>query len=141
MKRPLLKRFYKIAENTLLLLPEKVSGLTVDYYEIMPTHLHVVLVLESVKLPLGEIIRRYKALVTKETKVKPFWEWNYYEHVIRSEKALYLIRKYIHENRENAKIDIESIYRNKSRINPTATKKNCSRINPTATKKELITDC
>jgi len=64
MKRPLLKRFYKIAENTLLLLPEKISGLTVDYYEIMPTHLHVVLVLESVKLPLGEIIRRYKACKT-----------------------------------------------------------------------------
>ncbi len=118
LRKPLLARFRKVAENILLSLPEKINGLTIDYYEIMPTHLHMILVFENIKLSLGEIVRRCKALVTKQAKVKPFWEWNYYEHVIRNKKALYTIRKYIQENREKERINLESIY---CAINRTAT--------------------
>jgi len=118
LRKPLLARFRKVAENILLSLPEEINGLTIDYYEIMPTHLHMILVFENIKLSLGEIVRRYKALVTKQAKVKPFWEWNYYEHVIRNKKALYMIRKYIQENREKERINLESIY---CAINRTAT--------------------
>jgi len=111
LKRPLLQQFRKTAERILLSLPEKIKGVAIDYYEIMPTHLHAILIFKDVELSLGEIIRRYKALVTKEVKkVKPFWEWNYYEHIIRSEKALYMIRKYIQENREKEKINLQSVY-------------------------------
>ena len=117
-KKPLLQQFRKTAEQILLSLPKKIKGIVVDYYEIMPTHLHVILILKGTELPLGEVIRRYKALVTGEVKIKPFWEWNYYEHIIRNEKALYMIRKYIQENRERERINLQSIY---SRINATAT--------------------
>ena len=109
-KRPLLQQFEKTTGQILSSLPKKIRGVTIDYYEIMPTHLHVILIFKDVEFPLGEIIRRYKALVTKEVKVKPFWEWNYYEHIIRSEKALYMIRKYIQENREKERINLQSVY-------------------------------
>ncbi|MEA1965524.1 MAG: transposase [Candidatus Aerophobetes bacterium] len=110
LKKPLLQQFRKTAEQILLSLPKKIRGVTIDYYEIMPTHLHVILVLKDVELPLGEVIRRYKALVTKGVKIKPFWEWNYYEHIIRSGEALYMIRKYIQENREKERINLQSVY-------------------------------
>jgi len=118
LKKPLLQQFRKPAEQILLSLPKKIRGVAIDYYEIMPTHLHVILIFKDVELPLGEIIRRYKALVTKEVKIKPFWEWNYYEHIIRNEKALYVIRKYIQENREKERINLQSIH---CGINATAT--------------------
>ncbi len=101
--------FKKHAEKILLSLTQKIAGVNVDYYKFMLSHLHVIFVLNDSKLFLSEIVRRYKALVTKETKIKPFWEWNYYEHVIRNEKALYAIRKYIEENAEKEKIDLKTI--------------------------------
>jgi len=119
LKRPLLQQFRKTAEQILLSLPKKIKGVAIDYYEIMPAHLHVILIFKDVELPLGEVIRRYKALVTKEVKIKPFWEWNYYEHIIRSEKSLYMIRKYIQENRKKERINLQTAY---CGINATATK-------------------
>jgi len=108
--KPLLERYNKIAEEHLFLLQSKIGGLKVDYYVIMPTHIHLIVILEDAELSLGEIIRRYKAFVTKETGVKPFWEWNYYEHIIRDEKALNKIREYIMLNPLKEKIRFEEIY-------------------------------
>jgi REP element-mobilizing transposase RayT len=50
------------------------------------------------------MIRAFKSAVTgrvNETQNTPderVWQRNYYEHVIRDAKALYLIRKYIRDN-------------------------------------------
>ncbi|PIU62804.1 MAG: hypothetical protein COS84_10165 [Armatimonadetes bacterium CG07_land_8_20_14_0_80_40_9] len=55
-------------------------------------------------------MRTYKALVTKETGVKNFWQRNYYEHVIRSENALLKIREYIQNNPDALKIGFEEFY-------------------------------
>ena len=52
LRKPLLKEFREMAERTLLSLPNKIMGVTIDYYEIMPTHLHVILVLKDVELSL-----------------------------------------------------------------------------------------
>jgi len=120
MKKPFLLQFRKEAEEVLKKLPFKFQGLSIDHYTIMQDHLHIIFIFNEAKKSLGEIVRSYKALVTKVSGIKPFWEWNYYEHVIRNENALYEIRKYIQENPEQEKIDLEQIY---SRINPTATHK------------------
>ncbi len=93
----------------MLSLPKKLVGVSIDYYKFVATHLHVIFVLNDSKISLGEVVRRYKALVTKETMVKPFWEWNYYEHIIRNEKALDAIRRYIEANAEKEKIDLETV--------------------------------
>ena len=52
---------------------------------------------------LGEVVRTFKALVTRRIRQRwpeaDFaWQRNYYEYVIRSERALHAIRQYIVAN-------------------------------------------
>ena len=90
-------------------LISKVSGLSVDYFVVMPNHIHLILILESSSLPLGEIVRRFKARVAKETGEK-IWQPNYYEHVIRNETALNKIREYIINNPDVEILKFEQFY-------------------------------
>ena len=63
----------------------------------MPSHIHLILVLEHCELKIAEIVRRLKAAATKQVGFK-LWQPNYYEHVIRDAKALARIREYIQNN-------------------------------------------
>ena len=53
---------------------------------------------------LPTIIGAFKSAVTKHinitrnTQGRPVWQRNYYEHVIRDERKLFAIRKYIRNN-------------------------------------------
>ncbi|KPK99606.1 MAG: hypothetical protein AMJ91_07205 [candidate division Zixibacteria bacterium SM23_73_3] len=86
-----------------------IEGVEVDYSVVMPTHVHLILALSGCKLTLGEIIRRLKAPSSREAGIR-LWQPNYYEHVIRNEKALLKIREYIQNNPLKEKIDFERIY-------------------------------
>jgi hypothetical protein len=60
---------------------------------------------------LPTIIRAFKSTVSKqihETDGKFKWQRDYYERIIRDEKSLFVIRKYIHENPENWKNDTDA---------------------------------
>ena len=52
---------------------------------------------------LGVIVRSFKSASSRQInlnrneKIK-IWQPNYYEHIVRNEKELYCIRKYIEEN-------------------------------------------
>ena len=85
--KPYIKKYKEIIERILLSLPERFSGLKIDWYILMPTHLHMIFVFNETKKDLSEIIRSFKALVTRNTRIK-FWQRNYYEHVIRNENVL-----------------------------------------------------
>jgi putative transposase len=78
-------------------LKSKAEGLDFDYFVIMPNHIHVILVLHDCRITLGEIIRRFKAKVSHSFGFS-LWQPNYYEHVIRNEKALKKIREYVANN-------------------------------------------
>lgn len=110
MRKPLFEQYQNQAEKILLFLAERFTGVKIDFYKFGIDHLHAIFVLENSNVHLSEVVRTYKALVTKTTGHKNFWEWNYYEHVIRSEKALHNIRKYIAEHPLKEKIDWEEIY-------------------------------
>jgi len=58
---------------------------------------------------LPEVVRTFKALVTRETGVK-FWQRNYYEHVIRTERVLLKIREYIENNPSAERLRFEAFY-------------------------------
>ena len=90
-------------------IPGKIKGVKVDYYAIMPSHIHIILALDGCKVKLGEIVRRIKAISSKEIGHK-LWQPNYYEHVIRSEKALEKIREYIINNPEVERLKFEEFY-------------------------------
>ena len=97
------RRPYLIGENKEVVtqfveqLPRKINGIRLDYYQIMPSHIHLILILEHCQLKLAEIVRRLKAAATKQVGFR-LWQPNYYEHVIRDEKALAMIRGYIQNN-------------------------------------------
>jgi REP element-mobilizing transposase RayT len=111
--KPYIKKYKEIIENNLLSLPERFSGLKIDWYVLMPTHIHVIFVFNEIKKDLSEIIRTFKALVTKNTKIK-FWQRNYYEHVIRNKDALLKIREYIQNNPLVERIKIKDFYKDGS---------------------------
>jgi REP element-mobilizing transposase RayT len=90
-------RSKEVAAQSIEQLPCKISGVKVDYYQIMPSHIHLILVLEECQLKLCEIVRRLKAVVTRQVRFK-LWQPNYYEHVIRGDKALAKVRAYIKNN-------------------------------------------
>lgn len=81
------------------------------------------------KNTISSIIRAYKASVTSNCKKNHYhnfqWQRNYYEHIIRNEKSLNNIRKYIKENtmkwfldKENEKRDFEKYkFKNLQEIN------------------------
>ncbi len=78
-------------------LPDKINGVKLDYYQVIPSHIHLILVLEECQLKLSEIVRRLKAVTTKQVRFR-LWQPNYYEHVIRTDKELARIREYVQNN-------------------------------------------
>ena len=123
MRKPLLEIYKTKAEAILKEIPRRFTGVDIDFYSITSDHLHIIFTLNNTSSALGGIVRTFKALVTKSTGHKPFWEWNYYEHIIRDENALHNIRRYISENPLKEKINWEKIY---SGINAAATKYPCN---------------
>ncbi len=95
-------------------LPERFAGLSIDFTCLMPNHLHMILVLNHCKASLPRIIQAFKSLTTLETKrlgykERRFWQPNYYEHVVRNEKALAKIRQYVVNNLLVEKLDWEEL--------------------------------
>jgi putative transposase len=88
----------------------EIDGVEIDYFIVMPTHIHMIVILQECKLTLGEIVRRFKASSSRKAGFK-LWQPNYYEHVIRNEKALFKIREYIQNNPLKESIDLDQIYK------------------------------
>ena len=82
-------------------------------FVIMTNHIHGIIIINDrrgeVTSPLrnptlGQIIAYYKYQSTKQvnkfrkTPGEKVWQRNYFEHIIRNEKSLYQIRRYIIDN-------------------------------------------
>lgn len=120
----------KIVVAELALLTKRFSGLKIDYYVIMSNHVHIIFVLENSTAPLSRIIQAFKSITTLKAKqalrlrlgtkkakqalplqIKGrLWQRNYYEHVIRNEKALAKIREYVLNNPEKEILDFGKFY-------------------------------
>ena len=74
------------------------SNVLTDCYVIMPNHIHLIVVINSVAtLTLPRIINSFKTITTKSIGFS-MWQKNYYEHIIRSEEELQEVRNYIVNN-------------------------------------------
>lgn len=103
-----------IVEKILLDLPNYYNNLIIDFYVIMPDHLHVILGFEGIitsktkptssrHYSLGDIVGIFKQVATKQLHkhigvIGSIFQPNFYEHVIRNEKSLEKIRQYILNN-------------------------------------------
>ena len=104
-------------------LPNHNHQIQLDDYVIMPNHIHGIIIINDVganfvgagsepapttmnrkQHGLSEITRQFKTFSARRiNKIRqstgtPVWQRNYYEHVIRNQKDLNRIRKYIIEN-------------------------------------------
>jgi putative transposase len=66
---------------------------------------------------LGAIIRSFKSAVTRRINIMrntpgaPVWQRNYYEHIIRTDRALNAIRRYVADNPRRWHLDRKNIHR------------------------------
>ena len=94
-------------------IPQRFRAVTLDEFVVMPNHVHGIIILgdatgaASGAPTLGAIIRAFKSIsAIQSSRILnrsglPFWQRNYYEHVIRDEDELNIIRQYICDNPRN----------------------------------------
>lgn len=86
-----------IAKNIILNFQNKNYG--IDYYQIMPNHLHCIIdIKENGKYKLSHIVSRLKSKIANLTKISGMWQKGYYDRVIRNQKEYDNIVKYIINN-------------------------------------------
>ena len=99
-----LNTYGKIIVKHLLSLNERFKSVEIDYYVIMPNHIHFFLILDSEEngTSISNIIGSFKSLTTVElhkSGLKEFkWQRSFYDRIIRNESELYNIRNYIDLN-------------------------------------------
>jgi REP element-mobilizing transposase RayT len=101
-----LNEYGKFVELNLQNLAERYDGLEIDFYIIMPNHIHVIFILykksneNHIRIP--SIVGAFKSITTIQLHkigLKEFkWQRSYYDRIIRNENELYNIRKYIDQN-------------------------------------------
>jgi REP element-mobilizing transposase RayT len=114
----ILNDFGRILDNLWNWLPEQYGYCRIDEYVIMPNHFHGILIIdptdvvtsrdlslqkEEIKIkPLSELIGVFKTKSSKEIHLKGNksfkWQRSFYDRIIRNEKELYNIQKYIKQN-------------------------------------------
>jgi putative transposase len=120
-----LNEFGTVAYNEWIKLSERFPNIQLDVFQIMPNHMHGIIELNvragftpapnnldigasaRVAPTVGDIVGAYKSLVangcldiykSKNKTMGKLWQRNYYEHIIRNEKAYHNISEYIIAN-------------------------------------------
>lgn len=111
----LVNEVHDLVKQELETVAERNRGVWLDYATIVPTHVHIILIANDSEYPLSEVWRRIKARTTLAAKRRGFinssiWQPNYFEHVIRNEKALEIIREYIRNNPLKENLPLNEIY-------------------------------
>jgi REP element-mobilizing transposase RayT len=114
-----LNEFGIIVKQILENIPIKYPYVELDYYVIMPDHIHIIIIIDPSDVVTGrdlsqignskpkikslsQIIGALKTMSSKELHLKGLkefkWQRSFYDRIIRNEKELYQIRKYIEQN-------------------------------------------
>lgn len=109
----ILTKFGKILDDVWNNLP-KYYNVELDYYIVMPDHFHGIVIIDNTlnvkddkgkdPLTLSDIIGKFKSYSSRKirnllvNKDEFEWQKSFYDRIIRNDKELYNIRKYIQEN-------------------------------------------
>ena len=104
-----------LVKDHLFDLQRRFPGVSIYYYALMPTHIHVILYLQNSQQTVPEIWRVFKSITTVFARKTGFknphlWQRNYFEHVIRNEKALEAIVLYMRNNPFKENIPLNEMY-------------------------------
>ena len=108
-------------------IPIHFPQVDLDEFVVMPNHIHGIVVISNnagaknfsplpkttrpcgISKTIGSIVRGFKIGVTKwmrnNTPIHDVWQRNYWEHIVRNEPELDLIREYIHNNPAQWELD------------------------------------
>ena len=99
-----LSLYGKIVDECIKNIFERYEMVSVDYYVIMPDHIHLLIRIHSdkngrsmVAPTVGNIVRQFKGSVTKRIG-RPIWQKSFYDHIVRNSKDYDETVKYIYEN-------------------------------------------
>ena len=102
-----LTEYGMLAEKTLLEMGAFYKDITIDKYVIMPNHVHFIISINACDGPsrtpaptnarLPAFISTWKRFTNRNAGF-PFWQRNYYDHVIRNEANYLRIWQYIDNN-------------------------------------------
>lgn len=101
-----LNKYGIIVKNNLVNLKSRFGCIGLDYFIVMPNHIHLILILENKQttktVSVIEIIAALKSITTIEihkSGLKGFkWQRSFYDRIIRNEEELFNIRQYIDQN-------------------------------------------
>jgi REP element-mobilizing transposase RayT len=91
-------------------LPRHYLHLSLDACMVMPNHIHGIIQLtdhaapDGKRAPLSEIVRAFKTYSARRVNLhrgvsgSPVWQRNYYERIIRDDRELEHVRRYIAAN-------------------------------------------
>ena len=114
--RLVLSDFGKMVDAIWRSLPEHFLNISLDWMQIMPNHVHAIIIIEENRRTssadpnpfagdptLGQIVGYWKYQSAKGINecrgiLRPVWQKNMFEHVIRNEWELQMIRTYIQNN-------------------------------------------
>ena len=101
-------------------LPRHYAHVALDAFIVMPNHVHGIVVLgqaqtpDAKRSPLSEVVRGFKTYTARRVNgirgiaSAPVWQRNYYERIIRNERELQSVRRYIAENPLHWDDDLEN---------------------------------
>jgi putative transposase len=109
-------------------IPGHFTDVDIDYFTIMPNHVHGIVIIsrdhevknevynrfsKHLSGSLSVIVQQYKAAVKKWCGKNGYaqfsWQPRFYEHIIRNEESLFRIRKYIKYNHLKWEYDTENL--------------------------------
>lgn len=94
----------QLANETLLSLPNWYTNVKLDHFVIMPNHIHAIIQLTDVGSPLGRVVGAFKSATSRLAHCsllpsnKPLWQRGFWDHIVRSERELFVYRQYIADN-------------------------------------------
>ena len=82
-----------------LLTTDRINGLHVEKYVIMPNHVHAIIQLTHKHDPVtvSSVVNAWKSIVKQKT-AELVWQKSFHDHIIRDEKDYLRIWKYIDDN-------------------------------------------
>ncbi len=88
----------RIVDNSIRNIEAIYTGVKIDYYVIMPNHIHLILNIDrAVLFSVSKIIQQTKSWVTKKVGFS-IWQKSFHDHVIRNEQDYHEIVNYIQIN-------------------------------------------